>query len=52
MRLFVGVLALAVAASTQAMAFGRQRDARMIKKRKLIKDVRVVISAALVAIAS
>jgi len=32
MRLFVGVLALAVAASTQAMAFGPQRDARMIRK--------------------
>jgi hypothetical protein len=32
MRLFVGVLAVAVAASTQAMAFGPQRDARMIRK--------------------
>jgi len=47
MRLFVVLLALAVAASAQATAFGAQWDARM----KLTKDVRQGISAARAAIA-
>ena len=51
MRLFVGVLALAVAASTQAMAFGPQRDARMIRKAEVNQGCPAVITAALEAIA-